>query len=151
MGWDSSHETPKMRQMYRYLQKSFMRHYKRPKWLLSRPSYNVNCRKLKKIIEILLWKQILSIIGKKNNQSLTPDADREISTLRSTDNSANSVTLVSSIIRKPWVEIFGLHRRPIKDFNVFKRQYWQVQGPNMRGYILLSCYCEENGSVTFQI
>ena len=42
---------------------------------------------------------IFSIIGKKNNQPSVSDADREISTLGSTDNAGNSVKLVSGIIR----------------------------------------------------
>ena len=40
-----------------------------------------------------------TVIGKKNNQTLVSDADREIPTLGSTDNAGNSVNLVSSIIR----------------------------------------------------
>ena len=39
------------------------------------------------------------IIGKKSNQILNADADREISTLGSTDNIENSVNLVSGIFR----------------------------------------------------
>ena len=41
------------------------------------------------------------VIGKKNNQTSVPDADRQISTLRSTDNAENSVNLISGIIRLP--------------------------------------------------
>ena len=43
-----------------------------------------------------------NVIGKKYNQTLASDADREIPTLGSTDNAGNSVNLVSSIIRLPW-------------------------------------------------
>ena len=39
------------------------------------------------------------MIGKKNNQALVSDADREIPTLGSTDYAGNSVNLVSDIIR----------------------------------------------------
>ena len=44
---------------------------------------------------------IFPIIGWKTNQSSVSDADREIPTLRSTDNAGNSVNLVSEIIRSP--------------------------------------------------
>ena len=39
--------------------------------------------------------------GKKNNQTSVSDADREIPTLKSTDNAANSVNLVPGIISLP--------------------------------------------------
>ena len=39
------------------------------------------------------------VIGKKNNQTSVSGADREIPTLGSVDNAANSVDLVSGIIR----------------------------------------------------
>ena len=42
-----------------------------------------------------------NVIGKKNNQTANSDADREIPTLGSTDNSGNSINLVSGIIRLP--------------------------------------------------
>ena len=42
---------------------------------------------------------VFNIIGKKNNQTLVSDADREIPTLGSTDNAGNLVNLVSGIIR----------------------------------------------------
>ena len=44
-------------------------------------------------------------MGKKNNQSSVSNADQEIPTLGSTDNAGNSVNLVSSIIRFPWVAL----------------------------------------------
>ena len=44
-------------------------------------------------------------MGKKYNQALVSDTDREIPTLRSTDNSRNSVNKVSGIIRLPSVGI----------------------------------------------
>ena len=42
-----------------------------------------------------------NVIGKTNNQTLVSDADREIPTIRSTNNAGNSVNLVSGIIRLP--------------------------------------------------
>ena len=42
-----------------------------------------------------------NVIGKKYNQTLVSDADREIPTLGSTDNAGNSVNLVSINIRLP--------------------------------------------------
>ena len=39
-----------------------------------------------------------NVIGKKNNQTSVSDADRDIQTLRSTDNAGNSANLVSDII-----------------------------------------------------
>ena len=56
------------------------------------------------------------IIGKKNNQSSVSDADREIPTLGSTDNTGNSVNLVSR--HYPFtlgLESLGLHRGPMID------------------------------------
>ena len=44
---------------------------------------------------------IFNVIGKKNNQTLVSDADREIITLGLTNNTGNSVHLVSGIIRLP--------------------------------------------------
>ena len=44
---------------------------------------------------------IFPIIGKKNNQTPISDADREIPTLGSTDNTRNSLNLVSGISRLP--------------------------------------------------
>ena len=41
------------------------------------------------------------VIGKKNNQTSVSDADREIPTLGSVDNAANSGNLVSGNIRWP--------------------------------------------------
>ena len=41
----------------------------------------------------------LNVIGKENNQTPVPDADREIPTLGSADDARNSVNLVSDIIR----------------------------------------------------
>ena len=56
------------------------------------------------------------MIGKKNNQSLVSNADREIPTLGSMDNARNSVHLVSGIIRLPsgW------------DFSVQIGDQWQI-------------------------
>ena len=42
-----------------------------------------------------------SIVGKKNNQTSVSDADRKILTLGSTNNTGNSVNIVSAIIRLP--------------------------------------------------
>ena len=42
-----------------------------------------------------------NVIGKKNDQTLVSDADREIPSIGSTDNAGNSVNLVSSIICLP--------------------------------------------------
>ena len=42
-----------------------------------------------------------NVIGKKNNQTLSFDADRDIPTLGQTDNAGNSVNLVSGIFRFP--------------------------------------------------
>ena len=42
-----------------------------------------------------------NVIGKKNNETLVSDADREIPTLGATNNAENSVNLVSSIIQLP--------------------------------------------------
>ena len=42
-----------------------------------------------------------NVIGKKYNQTLVSDADRETPTLGSTDNAGNSVNLICSIIRLP--------------------------------------------------
>ena len=47
----------------------------------------------------------LNVMGKKNNQTLVFNADREIPTLGSTDNAGNSINLVSGIIRLPSVGI----------------------------------------------
>ena len=44
---------------------------------------------------------IFNVIGKRNNQILVSDADREILNLGSTLNAGNSVNLVSGIIRLP--------------------------------------------------
>ena len=44
---------------------------------------------------------MFNVIGKKDNQTLVFDADREIPTLGSTDNAGNEVNLVSCIIRFP--------------------------------------------------
>ena len=59
---------------------------------------------------------VFNIIGKKNNQTLVSDADREIPTLGSTDNAGNLVNLVSCIIRLiSGLIFFCLHQRPILD------------------------------------
>ena len=59
------------------------------------PSYSLNCKNFKEII------RFYSMIGKKNNQSWVSVADREIPTLRSTNNAVNLVNLVSGIICLP--------------------------------------------------
>ena len=41
---------------------------------------------------------MFNVIGKKHNETLVSDADREISTLGSTDNAGSSVNLISGII-----------------------------------------------------
>ena len=62
---------------------------------------------------------IFPIIGKKNNQSLVSDADREIPTLRSTDNAGNSVNLrLRHYPSTLGLEFLGLHRRPVTDSTV---------------------------------
>ena len=43
------------------------------------------------IVNILFQTSIFPIIGKKNNQSSVSDADREIPTIKSTDNAGNSI------------------------------------------------------------
>ena len=48
-----------------------------------------------------------NVIVKKNNQSSISNADREIPTLGSTDNTGNSVNIVSGIIRLPSVWDFS--------------------------------------------
>ena len=42
-----------------------------------------------------------NVLSKKNNQTSTSDAEREIPTIGSTDNAGNSVNLVSGIICLP--------------------------------------------------
>ena len=58
-------------------------------------------RKMSKIKEIRMINNNFNGIGKRNNQTSVSDADREIPTLGSTDNSENWVNLVSGIIRLP--------------------------------------------------
>ena len=53
------------------------------------------------IVNILFKTLIFPILGKKNNQSLVSDEDREIPTLGSTENAGNLVNLVSGIIHLP--------------------------------------------------
>ena len=67
---------------------------KKPNDARSWPSYHV-------IVNILFKNLIFPIKGKKNNQSSVCDADREISTLGSTENARYSVKLVFGIIRSP--------------------------------------------------
>ena len=57
-------------------------------------------RKLSQIKEMNDFK-MFNVICKKNNQTLVSNADREMPTFGSTDNTVNSVNLVSSIIRLP--------------------------------------------------
>ena len=68
-----------------------------------------------------------NVIGKKNNQTSVSGADREISTLRSTDNARNTVNLVSGIIRVPsgW------------DFSVCIGDRWQIL------FVLADLYAEK--------
>ena len=44
---------------------------------------------------------IINVIGKKNNQTLVYDADRQTLILQSMDNTGNLVNLLSGIIRLP--------------------------------------------------
>ena len=53
------------------------------------------------IVNVLFKTLIFQRIGKTNNQSFVSNADREIPTLRSTDNAGNSVNLISNIIHLP--------------------------------------------------
>ena len=50
---------------------------------------------------IVIETTIFLMIGKKNSQLSVSDADQQISTLGSTDNSRNSVDIVSTIICLP--------------------------------------------------
>ena len=49
---------------------------------------------------------MFNVIGKKNNQTLVSDADREIPTLGLTDNAENSITTFLLLSVYPWVLIF---------------------------------------------
>ena len=51
---------------------------------------------------------IFNVIGKKDNQTSVSNADREIPTIRSTDNARNLVNIVSDIIHLPSVWDFSL-------------------------------------------
>ena len=96
MGWDSSHATLNndVRTLNFRSDITFAPlQNKKPKSLC-----DVKCQKRKE------WQIInnnFNVIGKKNNQTLVSDADREIPTLWSTDNAGNSVNLVSGIILLP--------------------------------------------------
>ena len=93
MGWNSSHKTPKWRQLFTNV--LYAPWWKTPNDVRSLPPYSVNCEKCKEII------RFYSVIVKKNNQSSVSDADREIPTLWSTGNAGNSVDLVSGLTGLP--------------------------------------------------
>ena len=57
--------------------------------------FGVGCH-LMLIVNILFETSIFQRIGNKNSQSSVYDADREIPTLRSTDNAGNSINLMSA-------------------------------------------------------
>ena len=69
------------------------------------------------IVNVLFKTSIFQRKGKKNNHSSVSDADREIPTLRSTNNAGNSVNLVSvyRYLFTVGLGFLGLHRRTMTD------------------------------------
>ena len=93
MGWDSSHETLNMMSLvYKY-------------YLCDLQMMLGVGRHTTLIVNILFKTSICQQIGKKNNQVSVSYVDREIHTLRSTDNAGNLVTSFPESSVYPRVEI----------------------------------------------